>query len=188
MGAVGPTQYIVAVNGRIRSFNKTTGVADGVLNLSPTVFFASVLTPIIAPVTQVFTSDPRIRYDRFSGKWIILIIDVACANAGCTSYAANRILIGVSNTSTITAGTVWTFSQFVGQANAFADYPTLGVDINAIYIGTNMFNLAGTPFLGTNGYVINRANLLAGAGYTVNTFLNLATAAGAGPYTPQGVG
>ncbi len=186
MGAVGPTQYIVAVNGRIKSFNKTTGVADGVLNLSPDVFFASVLTPVTTPVLQVFTSDPRIRYDRFSGKWIIIIIDVPCTNAGCSSTAANRILIGVSNTSTITAGTVWTFSQFLGQANTFTDYPTLGVDINAIYIGTNMFSLAGS-FVGTNGYVINRANLLAGGAYTVNTFLNLAAGAGAGPYTPQGV-
>src|SRR5258708_2008840 len=32
MGTVGPTQYIVMVNNRIVSFNKTTGVADGVLN------------------------------------------------------------------------------------------------------------------------------------------------------------
>src|SRR5207244_8839375 len=32
MGDVGPGQYIVAVNGRIRSFNKSTGVADGALN------------------------------------------------------------------------------------------------------------------------------------------------------------
>ena len=31
MGTVGPSQFIVAVNGRIRSFNKTTGVADGVV-------------------------------------------------------------------------------------------------------------------------------------------------------------
>src|SRR5438874_2068311 len=32
MGAVGPTQYIVAVNGRIRSFNKSTGLVDNALN------------------------------------------------------------------------------------------------------------------------------------------------------------
>src|SRR5437899_1900398 len=32
MGAVGPTQFIVAINGRIRSFNKATGTADGVMN------------------------------------------------------------------------------------------------------------------------------------------------------------
>jgi hypothetical protein len=186
MGAVGPTQYIVAVNGILRSFNKTTGVADGVLNLSPNVFFASVLTPVVTPVISVYTSDPRIRYDRFSGKWIILIIDVPCTVTNCITPAANRILIAVSNTSTITVSTVWTFSQFLGQANTFTDYPTLGVDINAIYIGTNMFTSAGA-FVGTNGYVINRANLLAGGAYTVNTFLNLAAGSGAGPYTPQGV-
>ena len=29
MGAVGPVQFIVAVNGRIRSFNKTSATADG---------------------------------------------------------------------------------------------------------------------------------------------------------------
>jgi hypothetical protein len=186
MGAVGPTQYIVAVNGRIRSFNKTTGVADGVLNLSPDAFFTSVLTPVILPAI-VFTSDPRIRYDRFSGKWIIIIIDVPCTDGTCANTTANRILIAVSNTSTITVGTVWTFSQFLGQASTFTDYPTLGVDINAIYIGTNMFSLPGS-FVGTNGYVINRANLLAGGAYTVNTFLNLTgSPTGAGPYTPQGV-
>src|SRR5205823_219936 len=32
MGAVGPTQYIALVNGRIKSFNKSTGLPDGVLN------------------------------------------------------------------------------------------------------------------------------------------------------------
>jgi hypothetical protein len=38
-------------------FNKTTGVADGVLNADPDVFFTSVMTP---PVGTNFTSDPRI--------------------------------------------------------------------------------------------------------------------------------
>ncbi len=179
MGAIGPTQFITAVNGRIRSFNKTTGIADGVLNANPDAFFTSVMTP---PVGSNFTSDPRIRYDRLSGKWIIIIIDVP----GGGGTLANRCLLAVSNTSTITGATVWTFSQFTGQASRFLDYPTLGVDINAIYIGGNMFTLA-PAFAGTNGYVINRAALEAGGAYTVNTFLNLCTAAGAGPYTPQGV-
>lgn len=185
-GAVGPTQFIVFVNGRLRSFNKTTGVADGVLNANPDVFFASVMTPVGAGVVQVFTSDPRIRYDRVSARWLLLIIDVPCANATCTSTAANRCLIAVSNSSTITAGTIWTFTQFTGQASSFLDYPTLGLDVNGIYIGGNMFSLAGS-FQGTNGYVINRANVMAGAAYTVYTFTGLATGTGAGPFTPQGV-
>ena len=185
-GAVGPTQFIVFVNGRLRSFNKTTGVADGVLNADPDVFFASVMTPVGGGVTQVFTSDPRIRYDRISARWLLLIIDVPCANATCTSTAANRCLLAVSNSSTITAGTIWTFTQFTGQATAFLDYPTLGMDINGIYIGGNMFTLAGA-FQGTNGYVINRANVMSGAAYTVYSFNNLAAGTGAGPFTPQGV-
>lgn len=178
MGSVGPTQFITAVNGRIRSFNKTTGAADGVLNVSPDVFFTSVMTP---PVASNFTSDPRIRYDRISGRWIIIIIDVP----GGTGSTANRCMIAVSNTSTITGSTVWTFSQFLGQTGVFLDYPTLGIDVNALYIGGNMFTLAGA-FNGTNGYVISRTALISGS-YTVYTFTNLATASGAGPYTPQGV-
>ena len=44
MGAVGPTQFVTAVNGRIRTFNKTTGAADGVLNFDTDVFFSSVMS------------------------------------------------------------------------------------------------------------------------------------------------
>lgn len=185
MGSIGPSQYIVAVNGRIRSFNKTTGVADGVLNANPDVFFASVMTPVPAGGVN-FTSDPRIRYDRLSGKWIIIIIDVPSTSSSSIGDIANHCLIAVSNTSTITAATVWTFTQFLGQTNVFFDYPTLGVDINAIYIGGNMFGLTSPfAFLGTNGYVINRTALLSGS-YTVYSFFNIATAS-VGPYTPQGV-
>ena len=185
MGAIGPTQYIVFVNGRLRSFNKTTGVADGVLNADPDVFFASVMTPVGGTVTQVFTSDARIRYDRLSGKWILIIIDVPL-DAGGGTPVANRVLIAFSSTSTITGGTTWTFSQFTGQASTFTDYETIGIDVNALYIGTNMFTLAGA-FSATNGYVINRATLLSGGAYTVYTFLGLASGIGAGPFTPQGV-
>ena len=50
MGAVGPTQFIAALNGRFRSYSKTTGVADGALNVDPDVFFASVLSPVVRHV------------------------------------------------------------------------------------------------------------------------------------------
>ena len=45
MGAAGPSQFVVFVNGRIRTFNKTTGVADGVIDADPDVFFSPVMTP-----------------------------------------------------------------------------------------------------------------------------------------------
>src|SRR5262249_25420737 len=34
MGAVGPSQFVVFVNGRLVTYDKTTGVADGVLNVT----------------------------------------------------------------------------------------------------------------------------------------------------------
>lgn len=170
MGAVGPTQVILIANGRIKTFNKATGVADGVINATTDAFFASVRN-------GSGTSDPRIRYDRLSQKWFIVMINVA---------ALNRIMIAVSNTSTITGSTVWLFYFVTAPAATFLDYPTLGIDNNAVYIGTNNFNTAGTSFLGTNGYVVNKAGLIAGS-TTVYLFANLCTGSTAGPYTPQGV-
>src|SRR2546427_1299059 len=76
MGAAGPTQFFLFVNGRLRTFNKTTGVADTVVNADPDVFFASVMTPVSPPVVLNFTSDPQVRYDRLSGRWFLSIIDV----------------------------------------------------------------------------------------------------------------
>jgi len=172
MGAVGPSQYIVFVNGRLRSFNKTTGATDGVLNADPDVFFSSV-------VNGSSTSDPRIRYDRLSGHWILIIINVPSTN--------NRVLLAVSDGATITGSTVWTFYFFnAATSTLFADYPTLGVDANALYIGANMFTT--TAYAGTWGYVVRKSSVLSGGPIVVTTFSNLTgTATGPGPYTPQGV-
>lgn len=185
MGAVGPSQFIVAVNGRIRSFNKATGIADGALNLDMDIFFASVKTPIGGTITSNFTSDPHIRYDRLSGRWIVVMIDVP--NNATT---ANRILVAVSSGGTISSASSFTFFQFsaapVGPG-VFADYPTLGIDANALYIGVNMFSAAGA-FTGTSGYVVRKSSILGAGPIVVTPFTGLvATGAGAGPYTPQGV-
>lgn len=177
MGDVGPTQYIVAVNGRIVSFNKTTGVADGVLNADMDVFFNSVRN-------GQGTSDPRIRYDRLSGRWFIIIINVAATN--------NRVLFAVSNTSTITGGTVWTYFFFqqntvapAGNNTQFADYPTLGVDANALYIGCNMFTSGGS-FSNVSAWVVRKSSII-GAGPIVATAFRDLLVSNVGPYTPQGV-
>lgn len=170
MGTVGPTQFIAAANGRIRSFTKN-GVADGVLSVSPDAFFASVMTPVAGSVVLNFTSDPQIRYDRFTGRWYVSIIDVPCTNATCTTTAPNRWLLAVSDAAsngTISASTVWTFFQFQASPGTdFCDYPSLGVDVNALYVGCNMFSSAGS-FVGTNGYVVRKSSIL-GAGPITTT-------------------
>ena len=47
------------------------------------------------------TSDPRVRYDRLSGRWFITMIDVNGTN--------NRILLAVSSGSTVTNASNFTF-------------------------------------------------------------------------------
>ncbi len=179
MGAIGPTQFIVFLNGRLRSFSKTTGLADGVLNVDSDVFFNSVMTP---PTASNFTTDPNIRYDRLSGRWFLNMIDVPNG----TGATANRIMIAVSDGPNITGGTVWTYYQFLGNATLFTDYQSFGIDASAMYIGANMFTLAGS-FSRTDGWVIPKAPAIAGSPLTVWAFTGLATGAGAGPFSPRGV-
>ncbi len=188
MGTVGPTQFVVFVNGRMRTFTKT-GTADGVINANPDVFFASVMTPVGGSVVQNFTSDPQIRYDRFTSRWFMSIIDVPCTNSTCSATAANRWLLAVSDAAsngTISASTTWTFFQFQADpGTAFCDYPSLGIDVNALYVGCNMFSAAGS-FTGTNAYVVQKTSVLGAGPLVVTRFAGIATAS-TGPYAPRGV-
>src|SRR3954468_6640655 len=56
MGAVGPSQFFIFVNGRLRTFNKTTGLRDNVVEAEADWFFSSVMTH----AGLNFTSDPQI--------------------------------------------------------------------------------------------------------------------------------
>src|SRR5579872_4235247 len=69
MGAVGPTQFVVAINNRLRSFDKKTGIADGILDSKTDGFFSDVSN-------GSSTSDIRIRYDRFSERWFIIMLTI----------------------------------------------------------------------------------------------------------------
>jgi subtilase family serine protease len=182
MGAVGPTQVVVIVNGRMKVFDKA-GVL-GSLSASTDTFFNSVRSS--------GTSDPHVRYDRLSGRWFITMIDVA---------AVNRVMIAVSSGSTITNTSSFTFFQFqhdqVGATpNAdtgnFADYDTLGVDASALYVGVDIFDQTHPFPTGTTGFVIRKSDLLAGI-LTVTPFRQLVACNSVtgvcvtGLLTPQGV-
>jgi hypothetical protein len=174
-GSVGPTQIVVTSNGRLKVYDKT-GVL-GALNTTTDNFFVSV--------RSASTSDTHVRYDRLTQRWFLTVIDVA---------TPDRVLIAVSSGSTITGAASFTFFFFqhdlVGttpnsDTGGFADYDTLGLDRYALYIGVNIFNAAGTSFLGTTGFVVNKANLISGT-LTVTAFRQMGTSS-TGIYTPQGV-
>lgn len=183
MGDVGPTQYFVGLNGRFRTVSKTTGAADGALNVDSDTFFAAS-----RPAGQ-FTSDPRVRFDRRLNRWIVLMI---------TAAVPNRFMLALSDTATISGATVW--SQFfwdntrteggLGAVSCLADYPTLGVDEDALYIGVNQFcgpDLNTLNFDSTSVYVVNKQALANGTLSVAQFNGVLPNDSAAGIYTPQGV-
>jgi hypothetical protein len=197
MGAVGPTQFVVFVNGRLRTFTKATGAADGVINADPDVFFASVMTPVSGGSLNVnFTSDPMVRYDRATSRWFLTIIDVPSLNA--VGDLPNRYLIAVSDAASngvISGSTVWTF-YFVqqntvggGDSNEFLDYPSLGIDNNALYMGGNMFDATTSAFNGCTAFVIRKSSVLSGGPVVTTAFRGLVPDPNTtdGMLTPRGV-
>ncbi len=178
-----PRSTSLGINGRIRTIDKATGFADGVLDSTFNSFFSSVRN-------GVGTSDPRVRYDRRTDRWFVIMINVA---------VPNRNLLAVSDEGTISPSTAWSFYFWAntrtaggagGADSCLGDYPTLGVDEDALYIGVNQFcgpALATLSFDSTSAYVINKATLVAGT-LSVSQFDGVVPSGGSvGPYTPQGV-
>ena len=176
-GAAGPTQFILAANGRIRSFSKATGTVDLVLNVSTNAFFTPVRTS-----PNAFS--PKIKYDRLAGRWFII---------AATDAVPGRIVIASSNASTITASTLWSFfafdnTGFPGAATCAVDSPTLGIDPAALYIGVVQFCDPGGVYMGTSGFVVRKTSVIDFATIAVTAFHNLTgSSTGAGPFAPQGV-
>jgi hypothetical protein len=195
MGAVGPTQFFLSINGRLKTFAKSSGTADGIISADPDVFFSSVMSPA-PPGGLNFTSDPQVRFDRLAGRWIITMIDLPSTSVATIGDRPNRILIAVSDAASagvISGGTVWTF-YFVqqdtvggGPSNGeFLDYPSLGVDNNALYIGGVMYDAAGGILKNSAGFVIRKSSILAGGPVVTTAFRNL-IGGGDGPNAPRGV-
>jgi hypothetical protein len=170
MGAVGPSQVVVFVNGRLKVFDKQGN--PGGLNVSDSAFWAPVRNG--SEVT-----DPEVEYDRLSGRWIVAAINLEGTN--------NRIMLAVSDGPTITSTSDFTyffFNQAAPPPSAsprFADYPQMGVDANAIYIGVNEFD---SGFAGTSVYVIRKSSVLGAGPIVVTAFRNLISG-GQGPVSPQ---
>ena len=173
-GAAGPSQFILAANGRIRSFSKATGTPDGVLDISSDNFFA--------PVRGGYeTFGAQIRYDRLADRWFISM---------ATTALPGRILIAASSSGVVSSATSWTFFAFDNgfPGGCAIDSPTLGVDALAMYIGVNQFCAGGTTYAGTSAFVVRKASATAGGPLQVTAFHNLTgTPLGPGPFAPHGV-
>ncbi len=189
-GDVGSTQVFIAQNYRLKVYAKPSVIAAAVT--TPNGTSTTLLSSPVMDVTQnaffrtaftgVTTTDPHVRYDRLTNRWFVISMS--------TNEATNNyLLFAVSSGATITGTASFTFfriqlSSFpVGNADIgkFLDYPTLGIDANSLYLGSNIFTTAsGGAYSHSSAYVVKKSDMIAGT-LTITPFsaVNMTT--------PQGV-
>lgn len=166
IGAVGGTQYMETTNGAYAVFDKSTGTRTSLM--SDTTFWLN------AGQTGVPNGDSRVMYNAAASRWVAI------------SFASSAADIQIAVSDTDNALGTWKSTKFTGYSGfgfgSTADYPTLAMDKNALYIGTNNFaplTSGGTnSFRGTTLNVIPMASLFNGVGPTTTNFQQFVT-----PYT-----
>ncbi len=146
-GEVGATQYLQMVNEAIQVFDKTSG--------------SSVLGPIsIETLWSGFGGvcetggfgDPVALYDQLANRWVV-------SQFAGTSVPRDEC-VAVSTSSDATGA--WYRYDFHLNNSNYYDYPKLGVWPDAFYMSMNVFNTAGTVFLGSQPFALDRNSMIAG--------------------------
>ncbi len=149
-GSVGSEQYILMSYNIIRSFNKSTGLPDEILNLNAASFFG------------VPANDVRINFDRFSHRWFM-----SCEETNQKTGNPSNIILAMSDGPVITNCSSWKFFTFsnatiIPQINnpgtGILDYQQLAIDAHNVYISTDTFDKKGN-FYGTSTLAIKKTSL-----------------------------
>jgi hypothetical protein len=153
-GYVGLTQYVQIVNTGYQVFDKT----DGHSVLGP-VSVESVWAGFGGVCETDGEGDVVALYDKMANRWLI-------SQFAGTSIP-NHECIAVSTTSDATG----TYNRYDFDLTPFGlnyyDYPKLGSWPDAYYMADNVFNSAGTMYLGTEPFAFDRTQMLVGLPATV---------------------
>ena len=138
-GAVGPSHFMEFINGTVAVYSKVTGLS--VQRKSNAAFWADAGLIISS---DAVTTDPRVIYDPASQRWFATQVDFDAAAADPTSEA-NNFLLAVSTTASPTG--VWKGFKFQADPDNgfFADFPTLGLDTNAVYLSGDFYSAGEVP-------------------------------------------
>jgi hypothetical protein len=162
-GAVGLHDYVQNVNTDFAIFNKDTSRgAVGTVRYGPVAI--NTLWSGFGGLCQTDNDgDPTVVYDRAADRWIIAQFAVTGANGTSTPFLQ---CIAVSTTGDPTG----TYNRYSFSYANFPDYPKMGVWSDAYYETYNLFNAAGTSFLGAEDCAFNRSAMMAGSSATQQCF------------------
>src|SRR5207237_9163344 len=163
-GDVGPNHYVQTVNVDFAVFNK-----------SGTAVFGPVPTNTLwsgfgGGCQANNDGDPTVIYDPLADRWVASQFSVTGTNGTSVTFLQ---CVAVSQTADPTGS----YFRYSFPYTGFNDYPKMGVWPDGYYTTFNMFNAAGTAFLGAKICAYDRAKMLTGAAATQQCF-NTSTAFG----------
>ncbi len=146
--AVGPDDVMVAVNDRFAVVSKRAPGPPTALPLA--ALFGSAVPP------NAFLFDPKLAYDHYAQRWIVL------SDARRQAPAGSWLVLATSQTSDPRGRyNTWTLdASYDGQraTNNWADFPGLGYDEQAVYVAVNMMAFGG-GFQHAKLRILNKAEL-----------------------------
>ena len=151
-GDVGPNHYVQIVNSDFAVFNKAGTALFGPVPIN------TLWSGFGGGCQTNNDGDPVVLYDPMADRWVISQFSVST-----TPFLQ---CVAVSTTPDPTAS----YARYSFQYASFPDYPKMGVWPDAYYETFNLFNAAGTTFLGTQICAYDRTKMLAGQAATQQCF------------------
>jgi hypothetical protein len=152
-GAVGPNHVVEIVNTDFAVFSKTGTPLFGPVPIN------TLWSGFGGGCQTNNDGDPVVSYDRIADRWIISQFQV--------SQTPFQQCVAVSATADPTGSY---FRYAFSYTDGFPDYPKMGVWPDAYYETYNLFNTAGTAFLGSKVCAFDRSKMLTGAAATQQCF------------------
>ncbi|WP_290863854.1 proprotein convertase P-domain-containing protein [Hamadaea sp.] len=152
--AVGSTQIVEIVNTGFAVFSKTGTVQYGPAATN------TLFSGFGGACQSTNDGDGVVRWDALANRWVIT--QFANVQTSGPFYEC----VAVSQTADATGA----WNRYSFQYASFPDYPKLSVWPDAYYITYNLFNAAGTAFLGAEDCAMNRSAMLAGTTATQQCF------------------
>jgi len=170
--AVGMNDLLLAVNSSVAIFDKTGGNPT---QTTLTQWFSGA----VPPDATIF--DPKALYDQYADRWVLL---AAAHNNNQQAW----FLISVSQTAD-PRGNWWNYAldatvDGTTPTNNWGDYPSLGLDDQALYLTANMFQWGG-DFQYAKLRIVPKASVYAGGTPTFTDFVGMTNADGSLVFTLQ---
>ena len=158
VGDVGPNHFIQAINTSIGIYDKGTG--SEITHFTFNTFMSQGSFGNLCDTNNF--GDPVVLYDTFEDRWVITDFAFQLAGGAVVNPPGAYQCFAVSRTGDPVSGG-WNFYSLHITDN-LNDYPKFGIWPDGIYMSANMFAFpAGGSFQGSRAWVLNKAQMYAGA-------------------------